>query len=418
MAPPDVPLADIDLRSSDLWRADTDFRDGAFATLRREAPISFWPEVIVENYGVGGGYWALTKYEDIAYVSRHPEIFSSSPSVTVRDWPPEVAEFLGSMMMLDDPRHRRLRSLVSRAFTPKVVARIEAAVRERARNLVSTMIANHPDGEGELVSELAGPLPLHVICDMMGIPEEDCARIFQWTNAIIGFTDPELTSDYEEFFRVALAMASYAMALAEERRVDPHDDLFTSLVQAEVDGERLSSTEIASFFILLAVAGNETTRNAISHGVLALTRFPEQREKWWADFDALSRTAVEEIVRWGSPALYMRRTLTQDFELRGTKLVVGDKVAMWYCSANRDESRFANPWTFDVARDPNPHVGFGGGGVHFCLGANLARREISVAFDELRRQMPGIAATEEPSRLLSPFIHGIKKLPIAWTPPA
>jgi methyl-branched lipid omega-hydroxylase len=418
MAPPDVPLADIDLRSWDFWRADTDFRDGAFATLRREAPISFWSEVVVENYGVGGGHWALTKYEDIAYVSRHPEIFSSSPSVTLKDWPPEVAEFLGSMMMLDDPRHQRLRSLVSRAFTPKVVARIEAAVRERARNLVSTMIANHPDGEGELVSELAGPLPLQVICDMMGIPEEDYARIFQWTNAIIGFTDPELTSDYEEFGRVALAMASYAMALAEERRVDPHDDLLTSLVQAEVDGERLSSTEIASFFILLVVAGNETTRNAISHGVLAFTRFPEQRQKWWADFDALSRTAVEEIVRWGSPALYMRRTLTQDFELHGTKLLVGDKVTMWYCSANRDESKFANPWTFDVARDPNPHVGFGGGGVHFCLGANLARREISVAFDELRRQIPGIAATEEPSRLLSPFIHGIKKLPVVWTPPA
>jgi methyl-branched lipid omega-hydroxylase len=180
----------------------------------------------------------------------------------------------------------------------------------------------------------------------------------------------------------------------------------------------LSSAEIASFFILLAVAGNETTRNAISHGLLALTRYPEERAKWWAGFGGLSHTAVEEIVRWASPVIYMRRTLTQDIELRGTKMAAGDKVTMWYCSANRDESKFADPWTFDVARNPNPHVGFGGGGAHFCLGANLARREISVMFDELHREIPDIVATEEPARLLSAFIHGIKTLPIAWTPPA
>ena len=189
-------------------------------------------------------------------------------------------------------------------------------------------------------------------------------------------------------------IGAYASALAEDRRVNHHDDLTTSLVEAEVDGERLSSAEIASFFILLVVAGNETTRNAISHGVLALSRYPEQRDKWWSDFDGLAPTAVEEIVRWASPVVYMRRTLTRDFELSGTKMAAGDKVALWYNSANRDESKFANPWAFDVARNPNPHLGFGGGGAHFCLGANLARREIRVVFDELRREIPDIVATD------------------------
>ena len=208
------------------------------------------------------------------------------------------------------------------------------------------------------------------------------------------------------------------MALAEARRSDPHDDLTTSLVQAEVDGEKLTSPEIASFFMLLAIAGNETTRNAISHGVLALTRYPDERAKWWANFDELSHSAVEEIVRWASPVIYMRRTLQEDVEMRGVRLAAGDKVSLWYCSANRDETKFDNPWLFDVARNPNPHLGFGGGGAHFCLGANLARREISVAFDELHRRIPDIQATEEPSRLLSAFIHGIKQLPVAWTPPS
>jgi methyl-branched lipid omega-hydroxylase len=416
-APPEVPLTDVDLGSLDFWALDDDLRDGTFATLRREAPISFWSEPVTPGFEEGPGHWALTKFDDVFYASRHPEIFSSSPNITINDQPPEVAEFFGSMIVLDDPRHQRLRSIVSRAFTPKVVARIEASVRERAHRLVAAMIASHPDGKGEAVSELAGPLPLQVICDMMGIPEEDHQRVFHWTNVILGFGDPDLATDFEEFAKVSMEIGGYSTALAEDRRNNPHHDLTTSLVQAEVDGERLSSAEIASFFILLAVAGNETTRNAISHGVLALTRYPEQREKWWADFDGVSGSAVEEIVRWASPVIYMRRTLTHDIELDGTKMLAGDKATLWYCSANRDESKFADPWMFDVARNPNPHVGFGGGGAHFCLGANLARREIRVMFEELHREIPDIVATEEPARLLSPFIHGIKTLPIAWTPP-
>ncbi len=414
--PPDMALEDINLGTFEFWGMDDALRDGAFATLRREAPITFFNEVEMEGIPQGKGHWALTKLDDVFYASRHPEIFSSYPNITIGDQVPEVAEYFGSMIALDDPRHSRLRNIVRSAFTPKVVARTEESVRDRARQLVSAMIANNPEGNGELVTELSGPLPLQVICDMMGIPEDDHDRIFGWTNIILGFGDPDLTTDFDEFIKVALDIGAYATALAEDRRTTPRDDLTTALVAAEVDGEQLTSAEIASFFILLAVAGNETTRNAISHGVLALTRYPEQREIWWHDFDGVSSTAVEEVVRWASPVIYMRRTVTRDVELSGVQMAEGDKVTMWYASANRDEEKFANPWLFDVTRTPNHHVGFGGGGAHFCLGANLARREIAVVFEELHRRIPDIEVTEEPAMLLSAFIHGIKRLPVSWTP--
>jgi len=416
--PPEVPLMDINLGTIDFWEQDDSIRDGAFATLRRESPITFFREIEYDGFQAGGGHWALMNLDDVHYASRHPEIFSSYPNITIGDQAPEVAEYFGSMIALDDPRHARLRNIVRSAFTPKVVARTEESVRDRARRLVTDLIANHPDGRGELVTELSGPLPLQVICDLMGIPESDHHQIFAWTNIILGFGDPDLTTDFEEFMKVAIDIGAYGTALAEDRRARPRDDLTTALVAAEVDGERLSSSEIASFFILLAVAGNETTRNAISHGVLALTRYPEQREIWWSDFGAHTQTAVEEIVRWASPVVYMRRTATRDVEVSGVRIAQGDKVTMWYASANRDERHFATPWLFDVTRTPNHHVGFGGGGTHFCLGANLARREIAVLFEELHTRIPDITVTEEPAMLLSSFIHGIKRLPVSWTPPA
>jgi hypothetical protein len=417
-APPlDVPLSDIDLGTWEFWGQDDDFRDGAFATLRREKPISFWGELASDGVEAGPGHWALTRFDDVHFASRHPHIFSSVPSIVISDQNPDLNEFFSSIIVMDDPRHLRLRNIVSRAFTPKVVARTEESVRARARRLVEEMIANHPDGKGEVVAELAGPLPLQVICDMIGVPEEDHEKVFHWTNVILGVTDPDVAKDYDEFVKVSMDFGAYSMELAEDRRSNPRDDLTTSLVQAEVDGEKLTTSEIVSFFLLLAIAGNETTRNAISHGVLALTRYPDERAKWWSNFDPIAHSAVEEIVRWASPVVYMRRRVTEDTELSGVKFAAGDKVSMWYCSANRDETKFANPYLFDVTRDPNPHVGFGGGGAHFCLGANLARREILVAFDELHRLIPDIVATEEPARLLSAFIHGIKHLPVAWTPP-
>jgi methyl-branched lipid omega-hydroxylase len=252
----------------------------------------------------------------------------------------------------------------------------------------------------------------------MGIPEEDAEKVFHWTNVMLGVGDDEASGQFDEVVKTITEIAEYGVTLAEERRARPGNDLTTNLVQAEVDGERLSSAEIASFFILLSAAGNETTRNAISHGMVALTRYPEQRDIWWSDFDGVAATAVEEIVRWASPVIFMRRNLTEDIEMRGIPMKAGDKVSMWYNSANRDESKFANPWLFDVTRDPNPHVGFGGGGAHFCLGANLARREIRVLFEELYRQIPDVVAVEEPAILHSAFIHGIKRLPVEWRPPA
>ncbi|WP_029113955.1 cytochrome P450 [Mycobacterium sp. URHB0044] len=415
--PPDVPLSEIDLGSWEFWAQDDDLRDGAFATLRREAPVSFQPEFVQDGVAAGKGHWAVTRFDDVFHASRHPEIFSSAQGITIGDQVPELNEYFGSMIAMDDPRHTRLRNIVRSAFTPRVLARIEDSVRDRARRLVTEMVAAHPDGTGELVTELAGPLPLQIICDMMGIPEDDHLKIFHWTNVILGFGDPDLTTDFDEFVRVAMDIGAYASELADDRRARPGDDLTTNLVQAEVDGTGLTSSEVASFFILLVVAGNETTRNAISHGVLALSRYPDQRADWWGHYDEVAPTAVEEIVRWASPVAYMRRTVTRDTELGGVALGEGAKVTLWYGSANRDEARFADPWTFDVRRQPNPHVGFGGGGAHFCLGANLARREITVIFEELHRRIPDLTATEEPDRLRSAFIHGIKRLPVAWTPP-
>jgi cytochrome P450 len=415
--PPQVPLDEIDLGSYEFWGLDDDIRDGAFATLRREAPISFHSEPELPGFPVGKGHWALTRFDDVWHASRHPHIFSSRPNIVIADQPPDVAEFYGSMIALDDPRHFRLRSIVQKAFTPKVVSAVEEYVRERARKLVTAMVDDHPDGQCDIVTQLAGPLPLQVICDMMGIPEEDHRKVFYWTNVILGLGDPDVAATFEEFEKVSQEIGAYGVALAEDRRSKGRDDLTTNLVEAELDGERLTSSEIASFFILLATAGNETTRNAISHGIVALTRYPEQRERWWSAFDSVAKSAAEEVVRWASPVIYMRRTVTEDTEVSGTKLAAGDKVTMWYCSANRDEAKFPDPWTFDVLRTPNPQVGYGAGGAHFCLGANLARREITMAFEELHRQVPDIEATGEPAILLSPFIHGIKRLPVAWTPP-
>ena len=396
--PPDVPLADIDFGMFEFWQLDDDLRDGAFATLRRESPITFFDVPEFGGFAAGAGHWALTRFDDIHHANRHPEIFSSIPtSTSLNEVPAKIAEFAGSMINLDDPRHLRLRKIVNRAFTPKVVARIEDSVRDRARRIVTDVIANHRDAQADFVAQVSGLLPLQVICDMMGIPEEDEAKVFHWTTVMLGVGDDEVSGELDDVIAVVTELAEYAVRLAE------------------VDGERLTSVEIASFFILLSAAGNETTRNAISHGMVALTRYPEERDKWWSDFDGAAATAVEEIVRWASPVIFMRRNLTHDIEMRVIKMKAGDKVSMWYNSGNRDEAKFDNPWLFDVTRDPNPHIGFGAGGAHFCLGANLARREIRVLFEELHRQIPDIVAVEEPAILHSAFVHGIKRLPVAWT---
>jgi cytochrome P450 len=416
--PPHVDREDVDLGRLEFWDLDDDRRDGAFATLRRESPVSFHETPEFAGFPAGAGHWALTTLEDVHYASRHPEVFSSSPtSTSLNDVPPEISEFFGSMITLDDPRHLRLRTIVNRAFTPKVLTRIEESVRERARRLVAEMVADHPEGRADFVASVAAPLPLQIICDMMGIPESDHQKVFHWTSVIMGVGDDEASGDFNDIVRAATELAAFGVELAENHGAQSTDDLTSNLVRAEVDGERLTSSEIASFFILLTAAGNETTRNAISHGMVALSRYPDERQKWWADFDGVASTAVEEIVRWGSPIIFMRRNLTRDVQMGGAAMKEGDKVSLWYCSANRDERAFDNPWMFDVTRTPNPQIGFGAGGAHFCLGANLARREIRLAFEELHRQVPDVAAIEEPAILRSAFVHGIKRLEVGWTPP-
>jgi cytochrome P450 len=412
--PERVPLEEIDLGAREFWMQPDRFREGAFHTLRRERPVPWFAEMEAPGFPAGPGFWSLTRFDDVWHASRNPRLFSSVPAIVIPDTAPEVAEFFGSMIVLDDPRHARLRAIVQRAFTPRMIAKAEEAVRERARRVVEDLVARHPDGRCDVVRELAAPLPLQIICSMMGIPEHDEDKVFGWTNVILGEFGTE--EDFARFQQVSQEVAGYAIALAEDRRSHPADDLTSALVHAEVDGERLSNLEIASFFILLATAGNETTRNAISHGVLELTRHPDQRDRWWSDFDALTKPAIEEIVRWASPVIYMRRRLTADAEVGGQPMRAGDKVAMWYASANRDEAHFADPYRFDLTRDPNPQVGYGAGGPHFCLGANLARREITMAFTEIHRQVPDLHAVGEPEMLLSNFIHGIKRLDCEFTP--
>ena len=367
------------------------------------------------NIPQGPGFWALTRYADVMQVSRDPDTFHSAPTSTVGDMPAEIAEWLGSMINMDAPKHTKLRLIVNRGFTPRQVARIDESVRQQAREIVDRVT---PLGECDFVNEIAAALPLQIICDMMGIPREDTKHIFELTNVILGVGDPEYVQSLEQLMAAGMGLFQYGLALAEDRLERPRDDITTALMQAEVEDEtgkhRLTPGELGSFFLLLVVAGNETTRNAISHGMLALTNNPDQRKVWTSDFAAVSPTAVEEIVRWATPVINFRRTATRDVVVGGQEVAAGQKVVMFYNSANRDERAFDDPYRFDVLRNPNEHFGFGAGGPHFCLGANLARREIKLMFEELFRRLPDIEISGEPDYLQSAFIHGIKRMPCTW----
>ncbi|MEW6271664.1 MAG: cytochrome P450 [Thermodesulfobacteriota bacterium] len=412
------PLDEIDLSSLDFWSLPWARREAAFATLRRERPIAFFAEPDLPFLPKGRGYFAITRHADVLEISRRPEVFCSGQGATsIPDMPTEMNEFYGSMINLDDPRHLRLRGIVSRRFTPRMVQSVMDDV-ERVTARVIDGVAGK--GEVEFVSEIAAPMPLIIICNMMGIPESEHRLVFEKSNVILSGGDPEYVPEGENpiqvFMEAGAALASLVRDLAQYRTKHPGDDLTSALVNTAIDGERLTDDEIASFFILLAVAGNETTRTAISHGLVALERHPDQARIWRSDFDAVAPTAVEEIVRWASPVIFMRRTVTQPVELSGQKLEPGDKVILFYASANRDEDVLPEPFRFDVLRNPNSHVGFGGPGPHFCLGAHLARREITVMFRELFRRLPDIHTVGAPEQLRSAFINGIKRLPVAFTP--
>jgi methyl-branched lipid omega-hydroxylase len=408
-----MTVAGIDLSANEFWGLPLAERAASFALLRAQQRPVFFAEPDTPFARQGAGYYALVRHADIVEASRNPQVFSSSRGATnIADLPVEFNEYFGSMINMDDPRHARLRRIVSRAFTPRMIARFETDVRRAATAIVDDLLAAGPC---DFVSHVAARLPLKVICDMMGVPDDQYEMVLAKTNIILSGFDPEfISADSDEVVIQLLGagqdLANLVTGLAAARAEAPAEDVVSALVTANIDGEQLTSAELASFFILLVVAGNETTRTALSHALMLLTEFPEQRALLLADLEGRIGGAVEEIVRHASPVLFMRRTLTGDYTMNGQDYREGDKAVLFYYSANRDEAVFSDPERFDITRAPNPHVGFGAPGPHFCLGAHLARHEITVMLRELLTRVPDITAGE-PDRLLSSFINGVKRLP-------
>jgi cytochrome P450 len=403
---------EVDLGSLDFWGRPAEERDRYFESLRRDAPISRHqpPEDILGLEDQERmSYWAIVRYEDVRSISRDPERYCSGQGVQFPDAPPELLEASQSFLAMDAPRHTKLRGLVSAAFTPRQVARIEEGILLNARHIVERAA---PHGGGDFVELVAKRLPLVTISDMIGVPQADRERVVAAADLLVTSADPEVFGDrppIEVLGEALWTLTSFATELAAHRERQPGEDLMTALVQAEVDGERLTHAEIAAFFVLLSVAGNDTTRHTTSHALRALTLNPEQRALLLEDLPARLPVAVEEFVRWASPVMTFRRTTTREVELHGERVGAGEKVVLFYHSANRDERAFEDPWRFDVTREPNRHLGFGGGGPHYCMGASLARAQLRAIFGELLRVMPDIEA-QEPELLRSAFIHGVKRM--------
>ena len=376
-----------------------------FDRLRREAPVYWHPEP------GGRGFWAITRHADVRTVSHDWRTFSSELGATfIPDQDEEaLAQMRLSILNIDPPRHQRYRRLVAKAFTPSVIAALVEEIDRRAVTVIDSVVERH---ECEFVSEIAAQVPVQMICEMIGLARDQWPRMVAASNDLIGSrNDPE-------FANVDATLASleiYALcdAEAEDRRQNPRDDLMTALVHAEIDGERLDNLELNMFFISLVVAGNETTRNLINHAMVALIEHPDQAQRL-RDDPSLWDTAVEEMLRWGSSIHNFRRTATCNTEIGGVPIAAGEKVVMYYASANRDERVFPDPHRFDVGRTPNDHMAFGGGGVHFCLGANLARAEIKATMREIVERLPNIGLAGVPDRLTSDFVNGIKRMPVIW----
>jgi cholest-4-en-3-one 26-monooxygenase len=386
---------------------DEGFPHAYFKMLRAEAPVCWHPE------RDGPGHWAITRYDDLKFASRNPQIFSSSlGGTTVRDMPPEHLERSRAIMLnMDPPQHAKYRRLVQRGFTPRMIQQLGAHIRQLAGEIIDRVA---PRGECEFVSAVAAELPMQVICEMMGVPDEDRRGIYDLSNRLIGFEDPEFQGSLDDGIQASIEMFLYASKLSERAKREPADDIVTTLVSADVDGEKLSDLDFNSFFLLLAVAGNETTRTATSQGVRLLAEHPEQRERLVRN-PSLIPSAIEEILRFNPPVMYFRRTATQDAELHGVTIRAGQKITLWYPSVNRDESVFPNADTFDVGRHPNEHLAFGIG-EHFCLGASLARLELQIVFEELLRRLPDIQLEGPVRRLRSTLIDGIKEMHVRFTP--
>jgi cytochrome P450 len=404
-----------DLATLEFWARPPEERLRTFARLRAlDGPV-FFEEQRIPLVRAGRGFHALVRHADVAHASRHAEVFSSEPAATTPEPPPWVALLFGRPMVnMDDPRHARLRRVVSRAFTPRRLERYEEHIAKTAAEIVDDVLRA---GSGDFVTDVAARLPIKVICAMMGIPEHHHAQVAACVDAMTAYSG--VRGDVARLrtlrllggnLKAIVDLHRLVARLGRERREAPGDDLISALVTADVDGERLTVRELGAFFDLLLVAGNETTRNALAHGMKLLTDHPDQRAILLGDYDRRIGGAVEEIVRYVSPIIQFQRTLTRDYEMNGHTYRKGDKVVLFYVSANRDEEVFAEPDRFDITRSPNPHVGFGGPGPHLCLGAQLARRELSAMFRELFTRVPGIRASGEPEYLLSSFDNGIKHL--------
>ena len=417
-----VDLSDpgsINTSSLRFWELPEEERDEAFALLRREAPAKAMPplepELAVIAQENPTGYRAIVRHADIKTISRDAKTYSSAAGVLADDAPLEIREATLSFISMDAPRHTKLRGLVSSAFTPRQIARIEEGIRRHAKAIVAEAA---PTGGGDFVKLIAKRLPLQTISDMIGVPEADRERIVNAADAIVSVGDEAFTAGRDPMQVLGEAiwtLSQFATEMAEHRTKNPGDDLMTALVQAEIDGDRLTHAEISAWFVLLSVAGNDTTRHTTSHAMHALTLHPDQRAVLMEDLDARLPVAVEEFVRWATPVLHFRRTTTRPVELHGERLEEGEKVVLFYLSGNRDETAIDDPQRFDVTRDPNYHLGFGGGGPHYCLGASLARTQLRSIFGEMMRQIPDIEVGE-PDPLAGSFIRGVKRMDCSWRP--
>jgi len=405
-----MQLSAVDLTDVDAFEQDVPHE--MFRVLRREAPVFFHEE---RN---GPGFYAVTRYADLKHVSKHPEIFSSERQGTLLMDPlPQDLPMLRAIMInMDPPRHSKYRKLVNAGFTKRRVEALRPLVRQMVSRILDRVVER---GECDFVDDIAAPLPMEVICEMVGVPEEDRRSIFEIGNRMVGFDDPDLGAadlkgkDYEA---ACAEMFVYANKLKERVAHSPGDDLATTLLNAEIDGEKLSELDFNSFFLVLAIAGNETTRTVTTNGMLAFFENPSQRARVQAD-PSLIPSAVEEILRYAPAVLNFRRTVTRDTELHGVRLRENDKVILWYPSANRDEAVFEDPDVFDVSRSPNPHLAFGIG-EHFCLGANLARMELQEIFRGILTRLPDLELAAPPRRLRSNFINGVKEMRVRFRPQA
>jgi cholest-4-en-3-one 26-monooxygenase len=400
-------LSDIDLYNLEQYEQALPLEQ--LARLRAEAPVFRHDDPELPE-----GFWALTRHADVEFVSRNADVFSSfEKSALISEFPQEQLEQLRLLMLNQDPpQHTRTRSLVNRGFTPRMIGQLEERIYKVCCEIIDNAIQ---EGEGDFVTLCAAELPLILIADLMGVPQEDRHKVFDWSNRMVGANDPEYGVTPAEANAASIEMFMYANELADKKRQEPKEDIVTKLLQPDEEGDVLSELEFDSFFMLLAVAGNETTRNAITGGMYALMQNPEQWEKLKND-SSLLPMAADEIVRYVSPVMHFRRQATRDIEVGGQLIKKGDKVVIYYTSANRDESVFENPDVFDITRDPNPHLGFGGGGPHFCLGRHLAKLEIEELFRALIERVDRVELVSEPRRLRSNFINGIKEMQVRFIP--